>query len=744
MNFLEELRRRNVLRVGAAYLVVGWFALQSVDVVFPILGLDEALGRPILAVLVIGLPIALLMAWFLEITPEGLKRESEIDRSVVAPNPAGRRLDRIVIVVLIAAIGLLLVERFVLQPGVEPQRSAAAVRDHSLAVLPFVNLSGDQQDDYFSDGLTETLLHMLAQVPELKVAARTSVFAFKGRDLDVREIGQSLGVAHILEGSVQRYGNKLRITAQLIEAATGFHLWSQNFDRNMDDIFAVQDEIATSVAGALQLTLLGNDGANGVRLAGVGTKDSDAYELYLQGLEQKNIASYGSLPLAESLFKRALAVDPTFSEAKLELAKVYQLDAETGLISAAQADTRITPLLEQVLEERPDDGRAMGMVAAMGLVRASNTTGPASPEALMARQALESAIEGAPNEADLYATMVNSYLAVRDAEGALQWTEKGIEIDPLSARLHLQKAQILLRELEQPEQALEQFELARELAPGWTAPIFFTGDAEMRLGNFGAGVEWYLKAMEVDPQDHELPAIVARIYYALRLEAQGDEMFERSRAMAPQEPWPRSLELERHIRADSYERVVLLAEVMIRENIENRGDAYSFALFGYVNSMIELGQPERVPEFFESIRPGITSPDYRAQDVKDMIMQFALVHALLEAGSVDAANNILTTMVEVADAAAPGWRDDDEVQMLLAIARGQVDTAIEHALADLAKPLSEQLDWEITYRHNTWVRPVLEDERVARRIRELDAEVDAAGQDVLRMLERRSAGRQAG
>ena len=128
MNFLEELRRRNVLRVGAAYLVVGWFALQSVDVVFPILGLDEALGRPILALLVIGLPIALLMAWFLEITPEGLKRESEVDRSVVASNPAGRRLDRIVIVVLIAAIGLLLVERFVLQPGVVPEQSAVTSR----------------------------------------------------------------------------------------------------------------------------------------------------------------------------------------------------------------------------------------------------------------------------------------------------------------------------------------------------------------------------------------------------------------------------------------------------------------------------------------------------------------------------------------------------------------------------------------------------------------------------------------
>ena len=742
MNFLEELRRRNVLRVGAAYLVVGWFVLQSIDVVFPILGFDEALGRPILALLVIGLPVALLMAWFLELTPEGLKHEKDVDRSVAAPNPAGRRLDRIIIVVLVAAIGLLLVERFVLQPTVEPQ-ATAVVTDHSLAVLPFVNLSGNEADEYFSDGLTETLLHMLAQIPELKVAARTSVFAFKGRDLDVRDIGVSLGVAHILEGSVQRYGNKLRITAQLVEAATGFHLWSQNFDRDMDDIFTVQDEIAASVADALQVTLLGNGGADGTRLAGVGTGDAEAYELFLQGLEQKNVGSYGSLPQAENLLKRALSLDPTFAEAKLELAKVYQMEAETGLIRPAQAESRITPLLEQVLEERPDDGRALGMVAAMGLMRASNTTGPASPEALLARQALESAIAGAPNEADLYAALAGSHLAIRDADGALRWIEKGLEIDPLSARLHLQKAQILLNHLDQPEEALEVFARGRELAPGWTATIFASGDAEMRLGNFGKGVGWYLEAMQVDPQDHELPSIIARIYYSLRLTEQGDEMYDRARAMAPQEPWPKSLELERQLRESNYERAVLLAESFIRDNIENRGDAYNLALFSYVSAMIELGQAERVPEFFESVRPGISSPAYRAQDIKDMLMQFALVYALVQVGSVDVANTVLATMTDVADAAAPGWRDNPRVQMMLAIAHGEMDAAAEHALADLARPLSKQLDWELTYRHYAWVRPVLADERVARRLGELDAEVEAAREDVLQMLGNREAGRQA-
>lgn len=738
MNFLQELRRRNVLRVGAAYLVVGWFVLQSVDVVFPILGLDEALGRPILALLVIGLPVALLLAWFLELTPEGLKHERDVDRSAGEGPFGGRRLDRIIIVVLVAALGLLLVERFVIGPVAPPQAPvAASEQDYSLGVLPFINLGGSAEDDYFSDGLTETLLHMLAQIPELKVAARTSSFAFKGRNIDVRDIAESLGVTHILEGSVQRAGDRVRITAQLIEAASGFHLWSQTFDRDLADIFVVQDEIASNVASSLEVTLLGDEGGGAQLVAGVGTQSAEAYELYLQGLEQKNVSSYGSLPQAENFFKRALSVDPRFAEAKLELAKVYQLQAETGLLRTAEADARVESLIGQILEDDPEDGRAIGMLAATGLAKAMRTTGALSEPALAARQALESAIALTPNEAGLYSAMINALLAADQPEPALEWTGRGLDIDPLSARLHLQRGHILLDHLERPAAALEAFARARELAPGWTAPIFASGEAEMQGGDFASGLAWYLEAMRVDPQDHELRLIVAQIYYALGLDDAGDRMFERARAMAPQAPWTRRVELERQLRAGNYERAALLAEAMLRDEVENRGDAFNLAVMAYVSSMIELGRENRVAEFFDSLHPGIAQEGYVPQNIRELVLQFSLVHAVVRSGEVERAERMVAGMIPAADAGAPGWRDNAEVRMMLAIAQGDEDAAIEYALEDLDQPLAEHMGWEIVYRHTAWVKPLLSDGRLAARIERFDELTAAAARDVAAMLAKR-------
>ena len=197
-------------------------------------------------------------------------------------------------------------------------------------MLPFVNMSGNSENEYFSDGLTETLLHMLAQVPELRVAARTSSFAFKGQDKDIREIALALRVAHVLEGSVQRAGDRVRITAQLIRANDGFHVWSENYDRTLDDIFGIQDEIATKVGNSLSDSLLG---ARDKDIEGVATKDVSAYDLYLQALAELAKGSYGSLQAAEGLLKDALSKDPEFLDAKTELARNYLDQMLTGLVA---------------------------------------------------------------------------------------------------------------------------------------------------------------------------------------------------------------------------------------------------------------------------------------------------------------------------------------------------------------------------------------------------------------------------
>ena len=733
MGLYEELKRRNVLRVGAAYLVVGWLILQFIDVVFPILGVDEALGKPLLIILAIGLPVALAFAWSFELTPEGLKQEKHVDRSKSLTVRTGRMLDRIVIVILILAIGLLLVDKFVLrQPA--PVEVTRLQDSTSLAVLPFVNVSGNSEDEYFADGLTETLLHMLAQLPKIKVAARTSVFSFKGKDVDVRQIADNLGVATVLEGSVQRSGDKVRITAQLIEAESGFHLWSANFDRDLGDIFAVQDEIATSVASALELTLLGDASQGNVKIAGLATRNAAAYESYLLGLEQKNTASYSSLPRAEGLFKEALSLDPNFREATIELALTYQAQAETGLLAQEVAESKILPLIDQALELKPNDGRALGLSAAIAWRRALVAHGPRSDETAEAKAALEHAVELAPNDPDLHFVLSMVSAAANDDEQAVEWLDKGLTVDPLSARLHLQRGRMLLGQLDRPDEADKAFATGRELAPDWTALVFASGDVALRQGRYAEGISWYQRAMALDPQDHELPAIISQFSYYLGVEDQADRMYERARAMAPQEPATRGLQLLRHLREDNFERAVILAEAIIRDDIDDRRGAFTIAVSGYVSSMIELGRADRVAEFFESIKPGIGTVGYEPKNIKEAFMQFMLVQALVHIGSVDTANQLLESLMVLADRSIPNWRENARIMMTIEIAQGDREAAIDYAVEDLNRSLGEQLDWSVGYQHTAWVKPLLKDERVAKRIAELEVETRAAADEIRALL----------
>jgi len=729
IDFIAELKRRNVLRVGAAYLLASWLILQFVDVVFPMLGLDEALGRPILIVLAIGFPAVLIFAWAFEMTAQGLKQEKHVDRSESATTRTGRRLDRAITIVLIFAVGLLLVDKFVLQNEAPPEVISAGNLD-SVAVLPFVNLSGAAENEYFSDGLTETLLHMLAQVPDLKVAARTSAFAFKGRDEDIRQIADALNVATVLEGSVQRSGNKVRITAQLIEAQTGFHLWSQTFDRDLDDIFLVQDEIATSVVGALQATLLGVPAAQPVQMAGVGTTNMDAYEKYLLGLEQKNIASYSSLPQAEGLFKQALTIDPGFVEAKMELAHTYKEQADTGLITREESVSRTRPLLEQVIAQNPRHGRALGQLAAAEWIEAVRTSGFDRAGVQETADRIEAAIELAPNEPDLYLMMAAIARVFQDDEESLTWLDEGLARDPLSADLHWQKGNHLLGQMDDPARAEVSFARARELAPEWTAVYSASANAARFRGEFADSLRWDMRAMELDPQDHELPARIGRFYYQLGLVDEGDEMLARAQILAPQAPWTRSLEIERQMHAENYERAILLAESMIRDDIDDRGGAWENALAAFVESKIELDDAADVPVFFESVIPGITSPVFEVREFKHQIMQFFLTIALVDIGAYDQANAIFDPLVEWFETNVPGFQDNHSAMMNIALFRGDTETAVEQALLDLEGPLGRNMGWRAPYETLSWLAPVTKDARLASRLAELNAQTLVAAEEV--------------
>jgi TolB-like protein len=247
MSFFAELKRRNVVRVGVAYIVIGWLLAQVGEFAFENFGAPGWVLKTFIVVILLGLPLALFFAWAFELTPEGLKREKDVDRSQSITQLTGRKLDFFIIGALVLALGYFVWERQAMVDQVDSVPRTAAPQaeqtvapgKRSIAVLPFVAMTASQDDEFFADGLSEEILNVLARIEGLKVAGRTSAFYYKGKNEDLRTIADALGVTHILEGSVRRSGNQIRVTAQLIQAADGFHLWSETYDRQDGDTFVI-------------------------------------------------------------------------------------------------------------------------------------------------------------------------------------------------------------------------------------------------------------------------------------------------------------------------------------------------------------------------------------------------------------------------------------------------------------------------------------------------------------------------
>ena len=263
-NFFAELKRRNVIRAAGLYLVGAWLLTQVASTVLPMFGAPDWLPRSIVILLVIGFVPALIFSWAFELTPQGLKRDEDVPLEQSIAPQTGRRMNRLIIAVLVLALGYFAVDKFVLSQrreksaaGTPSSESNAAPNEKSVAVLAFANLSDDKGSEYFSDGISEELLTVLQKIPGLHVAARTSAFSFKGKNATAQEIGQKLGVAHLVEGSVRKAGDAVRIAARLTQANTGEEQWSENYTRNLKDVFAVQTEIAQTIVEQLRGQLTG-------------------------------------------------------------------------------------------------------------------------------------------------------------------------------------------------------------------------------------------------------------------------------------------------------------------------------------------------------------------------------------------------------------------------------------------------------------------------------------------------------
>jgi len=428
LTLFAELKRRNVFRVAIAYAIVSWVLVQIIDVISPVFEIPEWAPKLIIIILAVGLVPALVFAWAFEMTPEGIKKESEVDRSGSIVHQTGRKLNYVITGFLVVAVALLLVERQ-LRPVVTAEPEVAAVEvtseeprnDNSIAVLPFVNMSSDAEQEFFSDGITEQILNSLASVQELKVAGRTSSFAFKGRNDDLRIIGDALGVENILEGSVRKSGTTVRITAQLVQVEDGFHLWSATYDRELTDVFAIQDEIANEILKQLRSKLLAND----VVITTAQRTSPEVYELYLQAKQRIYTRIGEEIKTAVDELDEAIQLDqeyaPTF--AHRGIATMLLSDQQYGSIPDDEANRRAKRYIDQSLRLDPDLAEAW---AGLGLYY---TNGAQDTEASI--DALVKALSINPNLIDASNWLQIALVDAGDVAGAMKILEELVERDPL-------------------------------------------------------------------------------------------------------------------------------------------------------------------------------------------------------------------------------------------------------------------------------------------------------------------------
>ena len=357
MSLLGELQRRNVIRMAGLYLVGAWLVLQVAATLLPVFEAPAWVMKVVVALLAIGLIAALVFAWVFELTPEGLKRDAEVPlEQSIAPQTA-RRMDRLILVGLATVIAMMAIERVWFAQRATPDQapvSTPATPEKSIAVMAFNDLSPNADQGYFSDGMAEAVLNALSQVRELRVAGRSSSFHFKGRNVDAREIGRTLGVAHILEGSVRKQDSRVRINAQLVRASDGIQLWSKTFDGDLTDVFELQDQIARAITGQLQVVL---EGGADARLVPVATTHPDAYELYLKATSIFDRRDYQRFPEGIAALKHAIDLDPKFARAWSRMAameavstsfnKVHVDAAHQTVLAAANAALALDPNLAE-------------------------------------------------------------------------------------------------------------------------------------------------------------------------------------------------------------------------------------------------------------------------------------------------------------------------------------------------------------------------------------------------------------
>jgi adenylate cyclase len=472
VSFLSELKRRNVFRAAAAYVAVAWLVMQVAEIGFPAFGLGDRALRLLILALAIGFVPAVTLAWVFELTPEGVKRDRDLDRSGPLVARTNRLLDRAIVVLLGLGVTYFAVDKFFLSPAREQVRVEQALEqgrsealekqlgDASIVVLPFTNLSTDPEQAFFADGMAEELLNLLARIPELRVISRTSAFSFKDKSLSVGEIADRLKVSHVLEGSVRRSDDRVRITAQLIDAKTDSHLWSETYDRTLDDLFEIQDDIAGRVVAALRLELLGE-------VPKSRRVDPQAYLLFMQARQM--LDRWDDLGRIHALLQQALEIDPGYVDALTGLSWVQSRCGWAGnreehefcrQFPIEEYRERSADYLQQALARDPDDAVATAYLGWRAAFLEGDWT--------RGGRLIERALRLDPTKTDVLRAATVFTRVIRRPDIAVRLGEYVVARDPLCTQCvyFLARAYRDDGQLEDAERTMLNFALATNLG-GW-------------------------------------------------------------------------------------------------------------------------------------------------------------------------------------------------------------------------------------------------------------------------------------
>ena len=479
MSLFEELKRRNVFRVAVGYIVSSWLLVQVADIVLENIAAPGWVMQTIMLLLALGFPVVVFFSWAYEVTPEGIKRESEIDRSQSTTHVTGRKLGRAITAVLVIALAFLAIDKFVLSAGREKAAIESAVQeatsqvlsekvateetlaepDKSIAVLPFINMSDDASNEFFSEGLSEELLNLLAKIPGLRVTSRSSAFSFKGKDFLIADVGRQLNVSNVLEGSVRKAGNQVRITAQLIKVDGDVHLWSETYDRSLDNIFAIQDEIATAVVTQLKLKLFGD-------MPTTRTRDPKAYAFFLQARQLSNLLTPEGWQQSNVFYQQAISIDPDYAVAWAGLGRNYINLTGYNLLSPEEGYPKALEAANRALAIDPENAMAYSVLGWTAMMN--------DGELAVAAKYLERAMELEPTNISIIGHTADLVMRLGRLDEAITLAEYVAARDPVNPVNHLNLSGYYIL-AERLDEAIASSRIANSLSPG-------IGGAQYRLG----------------------------------------------------------------------------------------------------------------------------------------------------------------------------------------------------------------------------------------------------------------------